>query len=160
MQDWSGFFQAELGAAAALAGLVIVAISINVSRILSDPTLPGRAAETLVSPSGVLIACSFALVPHQPGWVLGSELIVTGAAMAAAPAVLLTRLLRSSVPVHWGYFIGRAILALLSCLPFLVAGVLLWQGASSALYWMVPGIIVALLATVVNAWVLLVEILR
>src|SRR6201995_825466 len=78
MEDWAGFFQAELGPAAALAGLVIVAISINVSRILSAPTLPGRAAETLVSPCGVLVACSFALVPHQPGWVLGGELIATG----------------------------------------------------------------------------------
>src|ERR1700712_822456 len=82
MQDWSGFFRAELGAAAALAGLVIVAISINVSRILSDPSLPGRAAETLVSPSGVLIVCSFLLVPHQPRWVLGGEVTVTGAMMA------------------------------------------------------------------------------
>src|ERR1700709_1522965 len=121
MQDWSGFFQAELGAAAALAGLVIVAISINVSRILSDPTLPGRPAEKLVSPSGVLIACSFVLVPHQPGWVLGSEILATGAAMAAAPAFILVRLLRTPATVHWGYFAGRAILALLSCLPFLVA---------------------------------------
>ncbi len=160
MQDWSGFFQAELGAAAALAGLVIVAISINVSRILSDPSLPGRAAETLVSPSGVLIVCSFLLVPHQPGWVLGGEVAVTGAAMAAAPAVLLFGLVRTGTAVHWGYVAGRMVLALLSCLPFIVAGVLLWQGAPSALYWMVPGVIVSLIATVLNAWVLLVEILR
>jgi modulator of FtsH protease len=158
--DWAGFFQAELGAAAALAGLVIVAISINVSRILSEPTLPGRAAETLVSPSGVLIACSFALVPHQPAWVLGLEFGATGIAMAAAPAIILVPLLRAAPQVHWGYIFGRTLLAGLSCLPFLVCGVLLWLGDPRALYWLVPGVIVSLIATVLNAWVLLVEILR
>jgi modulator of FtsH protease len=160
MADWSGFFQAELGAAAALAGLVIVAISINVSRILADPSLPGRAAETLVSPSGVLIACSFALVPHQPAWVLGLEIAATGLVMASAPAFILFRVLRSGTKVARGYVAGRTILASLSCLPFIVSGALICAGAPDALYWMVPGVIVSLLATVLNAWVLLVEILR
>ncbi len=160
MGDWAGFFQAELGAAAALAGLVIVAISINIGRILSEPVLPGRAAETLISPSGVLVACSFALVPHQPAWVMSLEFGATGFAMAAATAVILIPLLRSAAPAHGGYIFGRMLLAGLSCLPFVVCGVLLWQGDPQALYWLVPGVIVSLLATVLNAWVLLVEILR
>jgi modulator of FtsH protease len=45
---WSDFFVAEVGAAAALSGLVVVAISINLKRILTVPVLPGRAAETLL----------------------------------------------------------------------------------------------------------------
>src|SRR6185312_6154219 len=52
MPEWTDFFVAEVGASAALAGLVIVAISINVTRIISYPWLPGRAAETLVAPTG------------------------------------------------------------------------------------------------------------
>ena len=48
MGSWADFFSAELGAAAALTGLVIVGISINIARILAEPGLPGRAAETLV----------------------------------------------------------------------------------------------------------------
>jgi hypothetical protein len=35
--DWQSFFSAEVGAAAALAGLVAVAISINLARILAFP---------------------------------------------------------------------------------------------------------------------------
>ncbi|HEY0107696.1 MAG TPA: hypothetical protein VGB91_16565, partial [Rhizomicrobium sp.] len=69
MGDWTAFFAAELGAAAALAGLVMVAISINLNRILADPVLPGRAVETLAAPTGVLVISSFALVPHQPAAV-------------------------------------------------------------------------------------------
>jgi hypothetical protein len=41
---WENFLVAETGtAAAALAGLLFVAVSINLSRIVSYPGLPGRA---------------------------------------------------------------------------------------------------------------------
>jgi hypothetical protein len=39
---WANFFVAEVGAAAAPSGLIIVAISINLQRILSFPQLPDR----------------------------------------------------------------------------------------------------------------------
>jgi hypothetical protein len=35
--DWQSFFSAEVGGSAALAGLVAVAVSINLSRILAFP---------------------------------------------------------------------------------------------------------------------------
>jgi len=73
MGSWADFFAAELGAAAALTGLVIVGISINVTRILQDKGLPGRAIETLVLPTGILVASTYALVPHQPDGLLGIE---------------------------------------------------------------------------------------
>lgn len=38
--EWATFFSAELAARAALAGFVVVAISINLARILSYPHLP------------------------------------------------------------------------------------------------------------------------
>jgi hypothetical protein len=41
---WESFFTAELGATAGLAGLAIVAISPNLSRIRAFPELPGHAA--------------------------------------------------------------------------------------------------------------------
>src|ERR1700742_4322169 len=91
MGTWSDFFVAELGAAAALTGLVIVGISINITRILSHPFLPGRAAETLVTPTGVLVASSYALVPQQPAWLFGSEIALTGFAMWIVPAIIQFR---------------------------------------------------------------------
>ena len=160
MGNWAVFFEAELGASAALAGLVIVAISINVQRILSDPSLPGRAAETLVAPTGVLIACSFALVPNQPSWLFGGEIALTGTVIGLAPAIFLFRARQAGLKFSIGYTIGRSVVATLSSVPFVVAGVLLVLGAGQAVYWMVPGVIVSLTATVLNAWVLLVEILR
>ena len=91
MGSWADFFVAELGAAAALTGLVIVGISINVTRILQDKGLPGRAIETLVLPTGILVASTYALVPHQPDWLLGIEFISTGAVMWLIPTVIHLR---------------------------------------------------------------------
>jgi hypothetical protein len=161
MGEWGDFFAAQVGAAAALTGLVIVGISINVTRILAAPGLTGRAAETLVTPTGLLIASSCALVPHQPDALLGAELAATGIAMLLIPALIQIAAHRAGggrVGPAGG--VPRALLALLSSLPFIVAGVLVFVHADGALYWTVPGVVVALIATVINAWVLLIEILR
>ena len=161
MGTWADFFVAELGAAAALTGLVIVGISINVSRILSDPALPGGAVETLVPPTGLLIVSTFALVPSQPNWLLGSELVFTGAVMSLVPALIQIRAAKAR-----GEGIGpvgglpRILLAILSSWPFILCGVLVFRGTDGGLYWIVPGTVAALIATVINAWVLLIEILR
>jgi hypothetical protein len=46
--EWQSLFVAEAGASAALAGLLFVAISINLQRILQVPGQPGRAGEAIV----------------------------------------------------------------------------------------------------------------
>ncbi len=161
MAEWADFFVAELGAAAALAGLVIGAISINITRILSTPMLPGRAAETLVTPTGVLLASTYALVPRQPGWLLAGEIALTGAAMWIVPTLIQIHAMRGgAAKLGARVILPRILLAQFSSLPFIATGVLLYQGVPGALYWIVPGIVVSLIATVINAWVLLVEILR
>jgi hypothetical protein len=161
MGEWANFFAAELGAAAALAGLVIVAISINVTRILATPLLPGRAAETLVTPTGVLLGASCALVPHQPGWLFGGEVLLTGIAMWIVPTLIQIRAIRAGgIGAGMRVVVPRILLAQFSSLPFIAGGVLLYLGVPGALYWMVPGIVASLIATVINAWVLLIEILR
>ncbi len=46
MNEWHDIFIATAGASAALTGLIFVEVSINLSRILAIPTLPGRAVKT------------------------------------------------------------------------------------------------------------------
>jgi len=161
MAEWSDFFVAEVGASAALAGFVIVAISINLARIIAYPWLPGRAAETLVAPTGVLIVSSYMLVPHQPPGQLAIEVTATGAAMWLVPLVIQLRTLgRQKGLVPKRSLFTRLLLTQISSLPIVTSGVLLWRGAPDAVAWMVPGVIASLIATVINAWVLLVEIVR
>ena len=45
-------------------------------------------------------------------------------------------------------------------LPLVAAGVSLIAGAGGGLYWLVPGIVIALVGGVLNTWALLVEIMR
>jgi hypothetical protein len=160
MGGWSDFFVAEVGASAALAGLVIVAISINLSRIVSFPWLPGRAAETLVAPTGVLVVSSTMLVPGQSPGQRAIELIATGAAMWLMPVIIQFRTLGKQKGVPRRSLVTRFTLTQLSSLPVIATGAMLLAGRPDPIVWMVPGIVASLIATVINAWVLLVEIVR
>lgn len=76
MQGWQDFFVAEARASAALAGLLFVAISINLTRILEYRHWPSRAVEALLALLSVLVIATFALVPAQsaePAWLSGQS---------------------------------------------------------------------------------------
>ena len=77
-EGWKELFLAEVGASAALGGLLFVAVSINLDRILALRGLPGVAGAAIVLLVGVLVVSTFALVPGQPRWVLGAELVTVG----------------------------------------------------------------------------------
>jgi modulator of FtsH protease len=55
VESWHELFVAAAGAAAALAGLVFVAVSINVQRILQFAWLPARSLRTVMLLIGVVI---------------------------------------------------------------------------------------------------------
>lgn len=84
MDAWSDFFVAETGASAALAGLLFVAISVNLARILDVPGLPERAGMVLVVLIQVLLISTCLLVPGQPVGLAGAEVLVIGALAWAA----------------------------------------------------------------------------
>src|ERR1700690_3718981 len=76
MIDWNTYLSAQASAAATLTGLVFVAVSINLSRVLSIPGLTGRAAESIMQLFGVLIISTTALIPRQSLAVLGTEFLL------------------------------------------------------------------------------------
>ena len=158
--DWSNFFSAEAGAAASLTGLVIVAISINLSRILAFPQLPGRAIETLTMLAGVLLVSSVGLVPGQPMAALGAEIFVIGSVMWLVSVGTAMRGRGTPVPgKRWAPAL-RLLVGQLASVPFVVAGVTVAAWGSGGLIWMLPGTVFCLIAGVMNAWVLLVEVVR
>jgi hypothetical protein len=67
VEEWHDFLLAAAGAAAVLAGLVFVGVSINLDTIMSNPgySLVDRALEALVLLVAVLIATILLLVPAQ-----------------------------------------------------------------------------------------------
>jgi hypothetical protein len=77
MNAWTNFLIAAAGASAALAGLVIVAISVNISRILSFRHLPSRAAATIGTLLLILVASMAGLIP-QSLEAFGIEMVFFG----------------------------------------------------------------------------------
>jgi modulator of FtsH protease len=74
--DWQSFFVAIVGAAAALTGLLFVAVSINLENIIKDGSmLPTRAAETLASLLFVMVAAALTLVPQNIR-LIGLEILI------------------------------------------------------------------------------------
>jgi hypothetical protein len=156
---WESFFVAEVGAAAALTGLIFVAVSINLTRILAFPQLPGRAAETLFVLVGVLVTSTLALVPGQSRLALGAEILGVASCVWIAPMVLQRRVGQvAGAPRSW--MVTRVATHQIATLPGLAAGVSLLAGAGGGFYWLVAGTVTSFAAAIVNAWVLLVEIQR
>jgi len=79
-EGWGELFLAEAGASAALAGLLFVAVSINLDRIIALRNLPGAALGAIGLLVAVLMVSTFALVPEQPRWLLAIEVLVVGLA--------------------------------------------------------------------------------
>lgn len=154
--EWSDLFVAAAGASAALAGLLFVAVSINVERIVEYRGLPERALEALVMLLGVLVISILGLIPGQDHIALGIELLLTGLAGGVGVMVLTKR---QSVEPHPWRRLRLAMAAAAVLLP-LIGGATVLIAAGGGLYWIAAAVIWAIIVAVANAWVLLVEILR
>ena len=162
MQNWESFFVAEAGAAAALAGLVFVAVSINLARILEFPTLPMRVLEALVSLLSVLVTAIFSLVPAQSVFVYGAEIAGLGLFVWACQLVALMQTLKDDKEYahHFVRLSTRVMMNQLSPLLLLIAGGLLLIGHAGGVYWLVPATLAGFAGGMFGAWVLLIEIQR
>lgn len=158
--DWSTYLSAQASASASLTGLVFVAVSINLTRVISVPGLVGRAAESIIQLFGVFIISTVALVPRQSAVAVGVEILILASAYWLLQTVLQVIYMRrrKGHPLLW--LMSRVIQTQLGSIPFFVSGFLLIRGSPAGVYWLVPGFILSLVSGVVNAWVLLVEILR
>jgi hypothetical protein len=156
---WQDLFTGVASASAALAGLLFVAISINLKQILAAPVLPARAAAALGSLVLALIVSILVLVPGQHRAVLGAELIACAAPVWLAMTRAEVRNGLSEYQTRFQYACDLTF-AQLAVIPIIVAGASLIAGAGGGLYWLVPGLVFVFISTTVRAWVLLVEVMR
>jgi hypothetical protein len=159
--DWGIFFAAQCGASAALIGLLFVALTVNLRRIISTPYLIGRVGEAILVFLNLLFFSTLGMVPHQSVSAFGAEVTATGAAIWVLITVLHVRSIRSrpsEVPAP--LVLTRVVQTQLATICVIVAGVLLVEGRDSGFFWLVPATLATYIAGIGNAWVLTVEILR
>jgi hypothetical protein len=158
--EWQSFFLAMIGAAAALTGLLFVAVSINLDHILrGGPTLTARAFETLSMLLLVLLTGGLALVP-QSTRLLGAEIVVLALSFLAltVPKQLRDRRARPEDPMLWT--VSRMTTTAVGALPAVLGGISLLVHWGGGFYWLVPAALLGIAGAVFGAWVLLVEIVR
>ncbi|NNC11047.1 hypothetical protein HII28_04025 [Planctomonas sp. JC2975] len=160
-EGWGDFFVAVAGAAAALAGLIIVAMSVTIKEILASRTLPSRAAATVSSLVLILVLAVVGLIPHQADAALGVEIVVASV-IGFAPPLLMAQRVLTDTTFHAGVAtrVFRVVVGLLPVLLALIGGVLVIAGASSGLFVVAAAIALVFVTSMLNAWVLLVEIQR
>src|SRR6185312_7685581 len=141
-EDWGEFFVAVAGAAAALAGLIIVAMSVTIKQILASPALPSRAASTVSSMVLILVVSVLALIPHQPDLAFGTEVVLASAVGLVPPAVMVRRMARDSS--YQRSALSRTLIGLIGVVPValaLVGGILIMVGASAGMAFLAAAIV-------------------
>ena len=136
LSEWHTLLAVQAGAAATLTGLVFVAVSINLGRIMAAPGLPGRAGESIVQFLQVFFVATVALIPRQPLNVLASEILAISIGSWFFQVICQIRFKRS-LPGHpRSWLLPRAIMSQFATVPFCIAGILLLVGNPDGLYWL------------------------
>lgn len=161
MEAWSNFFLGQLGASAALAGLLFVSVSVNQARILELGRMADRALEALLILFLVLATSSLALVPEQPVRLFGAEILLAGIAALAVMRRLEKAYLATIDPEHRPTSMRMVRLNLAAVGAVALGGlILLLFGGTVGFVPIVLGVLGSFAAAGANAWVLLIEINR
>ena len=160
LADWGGFFAASAGAAAGLTGLIIVAMSVNIGTIIGIPGMTSRAGATIATLVLAVVASIAALVPGQPLWLYGVEVLVFGAVAAVFAGDSAVRVVAAASRGSRGVGVLKSAVVIAQVLPYLVGGALLIAGDAGGLGWIAAGVMLVFVGSVLNAWVLLVEVRR
>ncbi len=150
---WSNFFVMVGGGAAALAGLVFIAMSINLSIITRDATHRNRAVATMTGFTAVFMICALALIGNQNYQWIGVEWLV----VSLVPTITYIRVYirarkvgRSSV----GLSIGRFIAGTACYVAQIIGSVLLISGYVAGLYVASIAMVLSFAFFISGAWLL------
>jgi hypothetical protein len=161
MEPWHDFLVAEVGAAAALAGLLFVSLSVNQTRILQYPGLTQRGIQALSSLFLVFALATLALAPDQRPRSFGAAALALAVLQTAILARLQIGSWRASERPYRRASLGSFVIGQAASWSLLIGSALIvvrddWSG----LAWYPPGVVLAFAFAGVISWVLLIEIER
>jgi hypothetical protein len=158
MPGWSDFAVVSGGAAAALMGLLFVAVTLRIDAISRARDLRSRATQTLTLFATALVAAILITVPAQPTWALGGEMVALAVLAGAAMLVLNRRAERVPHRDPISEILQRVGPNGTTVLLIAFAGVLTAAGATWGIYLILPAQLAALIGGVSSAWVFLTSI--
>ena len=156
-EQWDNFFLMVGGGAAALTGLIFVAMSINHVIIIKNTTHKNRAINMLTGFSAVFMASSFALIGNQYLEVLGFEWLILwliATILFIRGYVIAIRAGMSSIGLNPPRLLGGTICYLAE----VIGAILLIFGDSLGLYIASIAIIVLFAFLISGAWLLMIGI--
>lgn len=155
--EWNDFFVMVGGGAAALTGLIFVAMSIKPEIIIRNPTHKNRAINMLTSFSAIFMSCSFALIGDQNLRALGFEWLVLWAIATAIfirGYVLAIRAGTSSIGLTAPRLAGGTVCHLAE----VAAAIFLILGYGAGFYVAAIAIVVLFAFLISGAWLLIIGI--
>jgi len=133
IDQWNNFFIMVGGGAAALAGLVFIAMSINLAIITRDATHKNRAVATMTGFTAVFLVCALALMGNQSYRWIGVEWLV----VTLVPTITYLRVYvraRKMCRISVGLSVSRFIAGTSCYVAQIVGSVLLIAGYVAGLY--------------------------
>jgi hypothetical protein len=160
MPTWDVFFAAQLGASAALTGLLFVGVSFNMKKIVEIPTLPDMALRAFVLLVGILLVSTVLLVPGQLDLDVGLEVLGIGVTAAVLVGWFGFRNFQRTEAQYRTGTILEVALGEFAAAGYLAAGVVLVFSGPVGTYLLVLAFVATYIVAIVDSWVLLVEINR
>lgn len=157
IDQWNNFFVMVGGGAAALAGLVFIAMSINLPIITRDTTHKNRAVATLTGFTAVFMICAFALIGNQNSQWVGVEWLIFSLITAITYIRAYLRAKKtggSSV----GLSIGRFIAGNTCFVAEIIGSVLLISGYIAGLYVASVAMVLSFAFFISGAWLLIIGV--
>jgi len=154
--SWGALAATIAGAAAALTGLLFVALSLNLRAIVQVPSYSARARETLGGLLSLLILGLLLLIPGQDRILVGIEIAIGGSGLAIMGGIqqeLTIRRLPREQRRNWAI---RLVPLRLGIATGTFAGISLALGQFGGLYWLVPTILIFTIWSIYNAWSLVI----
>lgn len=159
LESWHEFNVAMAGATAALAGLVIVAASVNISEIVKAGTLTARLASAISALVLALVVSAVALIPGLEPAAFGVTVLVATAAASPFAIHAMRVILTDPEPLQRAR-LAKSIPGFAPLAAYAAAGIAVLLGHPSGLVLTAVGCLIAIISALIVSWVVLVEVLR